>query len=49
LLFDRFQQRLLDDPRKVDLVAKRGVNLKPSQQGQVSPEALDVIGGKQRG
>ena len=36
-------------PERFDLVAKRGVDLKPSQQGQVSPGALDFVGGKQRG
>ncbi len=39
-----FQQRLLDDPGEVDLVAQPRGDLQPGQQAQVGAEPLQVLG-----
>jgi len=38
-----FQERLLNDPGKVDLVAQPRGDLEPGQQAQVGAEPLQVL------
>ena len=39
-----FQERLLNNPREVNLVAQAGSDLEACQQPEVSPKPLQVLG-----